>query len=214
MKKIKTLFKRTFNEKHEVTIYNEVTPGYEWVLNGEGVPTLKIDGTAVLIQGGNLYVRYDTWLGNKGKSKKDRKGAGKPFREVPEGSINCMEEPDTITGSFPVWAPIESVDTAATFKPYLQVWQGLLEVPEDGTYELCGPHFQSNPGKLEEDMFIKHGSIILTSVPRDFDGIREYLHENYIEGIVFHRGNGEMCKIKRTDFGFEWNGSEIRKGRK
>ena len=24
------------------------------------------------------------------------------------------------------------------------------------------------------------------------------------EGIVFYRDNGEMCKIKRTDFGFKW----------
>ena len=26
-----------------------------------------------------------------------------------------------------------------------------------------------------------------------------------IEGIVFYRGNREMCKIKRSDFGFKWN---------
>ncbi len=30
--------------------------------------------------------------------------------------------------------------------------------------------------------------------------------ENHsIEGIVFYRSNGEMCKIKRSDFGLEWN---------
>ena len=23
--------------------------------------------------------------------------------------------------------------------------------------------------------------------------------------LFFYRGNGEMCKIKRSDFGFEWN---------
>ena len=28
--------------------------------------------------------------------------------------------------------------------------------------------------------------------------------DNYMEGIVFHRENGEMCKIKRSDFGFKW----------
>ena len=39
----------------------------------------------------------------------------------------------------------------------------------------------------------------------DYEGIKQYLEEHYIEGIVFYRGNGEMCKIKRSDFGFEWN---------
>ena len=37
----------------------------------------------------------------------------------------------------------------------------------------------------------------------DYDR-KEYLKNNYIEGIVFYRGNGEMCKIKRSDFGFRW----------
>lgn len=47
---------------------------------------------------------------------------------------------------------------------------------------------------------------MLENVPRDFEDIKEYLRTHMIEGIVFHRGNGEMCKIKRTDFNFEWNG--------
>ena len=40
---------------------------------------------------------------------------------------------------------------------------------------------------------------------KNFEGIKQYLENHYIEGIVFYRGNGEMCKIKRSDFGFEWN---------
>ena len=50
-----------------------------------------------------------------------------------------------------------------------------------------------------------NGKKILENVPRDYEGIRQYLENHYIEGIVFYRGNGEMCKIKRSDFGFEWN---------
>lgn len=74
----------------------------------------------------------------------------------------------------------------------------------DGTYELCGPHFNSNREKLDHDAFFRHGDIVLEGVPRDFNGIRAYLEMHNIEGIVFHRGNGEMCKIKRSDFGFRW----------
>ena len=102
-----------------------------------------------------------------------------------------------------------------------------------GTYELIGKHFQSNPYKLDDDILIKHGDYLLSTsfenaekvleytetriididgypisciVPRTYEQIRDYLENHYIEGIVFYRGNGEMCKIKRSDFGFEWNG--------
>ena len=54
-------------------------------------------------------------------------------------------------------------------------------------------------------MLEKHGQRILENVPRTYEGIKEYLANNYIEGIVFYRQNGQMCKIKRRDFGFEWN---------
>lgn len=46
---------------------------------------------------------------------------------------------------------------------------------------------------------------MLEGVPRSFDGIREYLENNYIEGIVFWKDQEPKCKIKRSDFGFEWN---------
>jgi hypothetical protein len=77
-------------------------------------------------------------------------------------------------------------------------------VNEDGTYEAVGLHFQRNPYKLDDDFLERHGRIRIKDCPRDFDGIREYLRTHNIEGIVFHRGNGEMCKIRRKDFGFKW----------
>ena len=50
----------------------------------------------------------------------------------------------------------------------------------------------------------RHGRIVIKDFPRDFEGMREYFRTHEIEGVVFHRGNGEMCKIKRSDFGFKW----------
>lgn len=78
----------------------------------------------------------------------------------------------------------------------------------NGTYELCGPHFNANHERYDTDTFVRHGSIILEGMPRTFDGLREYLRTHNIEGIVFHRGDGVMCKIKRSDFGFPWKGVE------
>lgn len=57
MKKIVSLFKRDY----EMTrlVYNELVPGAEWVQDGEGIPTVKIDGTSCLVKDGKLYKRYD-----------------------------------------------------------------------------------------------------------------------------------------------------------
>lgn len=204
MKKMKTLFIRNYIAPHEFYITPAIEKGCEWVINGEGIATRKIDGTACMVKNGNLFMRFDTWAGNKGIPKKRLK-AGKPARKTPLGAIPCQDKPNEITGSFPVWAPIENINPD-TAKTYIMAWNSLDEKLEDGTYELCGPHFNNNPEHLDKDLFIRHGSIIL-DVPRTFEGIKDFLENNYIEGIVFHRGNGEMCKIKRTDFNLEWNGS-------
>lgn len=71
------------------------------------------------------------------------------------------------------------------------------------TYEAIGKHFNSNPYGLEKDTLEKHGEKLL-DVKRDFESVKEFLREHYIEGIVFWFGGEPVCKIKRSDFGFEW----------
>ena len=188
MKKIPSLFIREFENHNVKEITSQVTPGCEWVLNGEGIATEKYDGTCCLIQDNKLYKRYDAKQG----------------KQPPEGAIPCQPEPDSITTHWPHW--VEVKENKPDDKWYIEAWNRLnKENLENGTYELCGPHFQTNPYNLEADTFFKHGNKILDNVPRTFEGIKEYLNTHYIEGIVFYRENGEMCKIKRTDFGFIWN---------
>ena len=54
MKKIPTLFERQYENHKVVGITDNVTPGLEWVLEGEGVATVKIDGscTAISVRAG------------------------------------------------------------------------------------------------------------------------------------------------------------------
>ena len=60
MKKIPTLFERVFDEKGAmISITDKVTPGFEWVLKGEGVATVKWDGSCCAILDGKFYKRYD-----------------------------------------------------------------------------------------------------------------------------------------------------------
>ena len=190
MKKMPTLFVREFEANHKIIIHNEVTSGCEWVLNGDGIATEKIDGACCAIFDGRYWRRYDA-------------KRGKP---IPENAILCQPEADAVTGHLPCWVP---VTTNPADKWYLEALQNSnISLTNDGTYEAVGPHFQSNPYNHDKDIIVKHGSIILDLPDRSFEGIREFLNTHYIEGIVFHRDNGEMCKIKRSDFGFPWMNSK------
>lgn len=191
MKKIPTLFERTFDGHNVVGITDKVYEGMEWVLKGEGTATIKYDGSCVAIFDGVYYKRFDA----------------KPGRTVPEGAIPCCD-PDPVTGHHPHWVRV--TDNPAD-KWYVQAFinTDLRELPfplRDGTYEVVGPHFQGNPYKLSDDKLIRHGKHVIDDLERTFEGIRSWLKNHHEEGIVFWKDGEPQCKIKRTDFGFEWNG--------
>lgn len=194
MKKIPTLFTRII-VNHEITgILPVVTEGCEWVLAGEGVATRKLDGTACMVKDGKLYARYDY------KTKSRKQG-----NKLPQGAIACQEEPDKITGHFPHWVPVET--NPKYYKWHIKAFEKQPNLP-NGTYELVGEHFRNDAENVGKgDILLRHGNFVLNDVPRTFLGIKEYLRVHNIEGIVFHRENGDMCKIKRTDFHFMWNNS-------
>ena len=199
MKKMKSLFVREFSDGHSVKVTPEVSVGYDWVINGEGVATRKWDGTCSLIENGEISRRYDC-----------KKGKTPPMGFIP------ADNPDPVTGHWPGWVKMDKFNPKGDEKFFVEAYKNtfgdLNVIPENGTYELCGPKINGNPEKLDKHIFIKHGDEIL-DVPRDLDGIRQYLENNNIEGIVFHRndGSGDMCKIKRVDFGFEWNGKTTKR---
>lgn len=190
MKKIPTLFERIFENHKVVGITDKVYPGMEWVLEDEGVATIKLDGSCCAIINGIFYKRYDA----KGK-------------KVPEGAIPCSE-PDPVTGHYPHWVAVDPTNPADKWY-YAALLNSIEEKGklEDGTYEAIGPHFQGNPYEMKNDFLVKHGEQIV-DCPRDFEGIKKYLLENKVEGIVFWKDGEPQCKIKRTDFGFEWNGKK------
>ena len=198
MRKIPSLFVREFENHTVKRCLDKFTEGCEWVINGEGYPTEKLDGTCCLIQDYKLYKRYDAKQGKK----------------PPKGAIPCQPEPDPITTHWPHWVLVDR--NKPEDKWYVKAFDRFLESAKEqnydipnNTYELIGPHFQSNPYNLEEDEFRQHGDIILSKVPRDYEGIKDYLCNHYMEGIVFWSDlwGTKKCKIKRTDFGFDWNGS-------
>jgi hypothetical protein len=191
MKKIISLFKRDYEGNRQV--YNEVVPGAEWVIEGEGVATEKIDGTCCMVRDGKLYKRYDAKQGKK-----------------PPENWEAAQDPDPISGHWPGWLPVGEGPEDQWFREGLahtrKVKLKLEEELRDGTYELIGPKIQGNPYSLDTHGLVLHGELRLYKVPpRDFDGLRGWL-ETYpeIEGIVWHHPDGRMVKIKRKDFGLRW----------
>lgn len=189
MKKIPTLFKREFSDHRVVKVLPEVTPGLEWVLAGEGTPTMKMDGSCTAMLGGKFYKRFDA----------------KPGRGVPAGAIPC-DDPDPVTGHWPHWVPVDWNQPADKwFVEALNNSFAVVDFAEDATYEAIGPHFQKNPYNLEKDVLVRHGAIHLDGLSdRSFEGIKAYLEKHSVEGVVFWKDGEPKCKIKRTDFGLKW----------
>ena len=195
MKKIPTLFVREFENHRVVKVLPEVTPGFEWVLEGEGTPTVKIDGACCAIIDGKFYKRYDAKLKKNGQRKLP-----------PIGSIPC-DNPDPVTGHWPHWVLVDENNPSDNWfveaLEYSEALDGDFKLP-DGTYEAVGKHFNGNPYGIQEDLLIRHGEQVIDYLDRSFEGIREYLNNHLIEGIVFWKDGKPQCKIKRSDFGFEW----------
>lgn len=188
MKKIISLFQRNYDGDRLVR--DEVVPGAEWVLAGEGRATEKIDGTCCMVKDGQMFKRYDA-----------KKGKTPPRDWFP------AQDPDPVTGHWPGWVPVglgpEDQHHRAGYASTADK-QGHVTVA-DGTYELIGPKVQGNPYGRANHSLELHGDIGLPDVPRDFAGIRDYLTKfDYIEGIVWHHPDGRMVKIKRKDFGLPW----------
>ena len=187
MKKIPTLFTRIYEGHKIVGIRDEITPGCEDAFKN-GAATIKVDGSCCAIINGKFYKRYD--------AKKGRK--------PPEGAIPCCD-PDQVTGHWPHWIPVDSNNPGD--KWFIQAKansaMSIYEPSIDWTYEAIGPHFQGNPYDLEKDYLLPHGAFV-AEVGRDFESISNWLNEHKEEGLVFWLNGEPICKIKRSDFGYEW----------
>jgi hypothetical protein len=184
MEKIITLFQRNYDGDRRVR--DEVVPGAEWVLAGEGVATEKLDGTGCLVRDGKLYKRYELKQGKK-----------------PPANFEPVTPVDPITGKQQGWVP---VGEGPEDRWHREAFERALSF--DYTYELVGPKVQGNPYGYQEHWLVAHGGTPLPDVPRDYAGIRAYLAAHAIEGIVWWRDVADpecdKVKIKRRDFGLPW----------
>lgn len=196
MQKIISLFQRNYDGDRLVR--DEVVRGAEWVLAGEGVATRKWDGTCCMVRDGKLYRRYDakqqpTQPAPDGRSLPKIKGA-----KAPPPDFIPAQDPDPITGHWPGWL---LVGDGPDDQWHRDGWTNTRHDVPDGTYELIGPRILGNPEGFAIHTLIRHGIHQYPKCPRDFTGIRNYLADGTIEGIVWHHPDGRMVKIKAKDFG-------------
>lgn len=196
MQKIISLFQRNYDGDRLVR--DEVVPGAEWVIAGEGIATRKFNGTCCLIRGGKLFKRYEVKPGKK-----------------PPANFEPACDVDEVTGKQQGWVP---VGEGQEDQWHRKAWETLAlrtidgkSLPNaaptyfsDATYELIGPNVQGNPEQVGHHQLVKHGEYLLRYAPRSFDALRDWFNASAnerIEGIVWYHPDGRMVKIKAKDFG-------------
>lgn len=219
MKKISTLFVINRETGHATIAVNDENL---WVLDGEGIATVKFDGIAIAFINGRWYKRFDRKLNkqaqrryNKWKSGYDRHPfvpTDDEFKVLPEGAIPTQPDPDPMTFHHPHWvpAPLDAPDNKHLAEAVMAMVAESHVPVEGATYELIGPAVQCNPYGLSHHRLIQHGTDLvedLNTPTRNFHQIKNWLENNHCEGVVFHHPDGRMVKIRRKDMGFDWNTS-------
>lgn len=212
MKKIPVVYKMDYATE---ILTPEVKAGCEWVVNGEGIATIKFDGSACRFYEGRLWKRFDRKLNKRAQWQLDN---GKLpaeidlsfFRNPPEGFEPCEVSYDPVSFHWPGWVPVtENNPDDKYHNEALRNHCGPLV--EGNTYELVGPTLASNPYNLTAHLLVEHGTEIVVVEDRTLEGLWAYLNENYIEGLVFHHPDGRMAKIRRKDYKLFWVKEDTRK---
>lgn len=211
MKKTPIVFLMDY-EKDQIT--PNVRPGCEWVVQGQGVATVKFDGQAALWKEGRLWKRYDRKLTKQAQSRYNRGLDLGPvrmelFKDPPEGFVPCEAAPDPVSFHWPGWVPV-SADNPAD-KWFMEALATLVDPQEGQTYELVGPSLALNIYGLERHALWRHGQEVADLPDRSFEAIGAFLAQHNIEGLVFHHPDGRMAKIRRKDFKLFWVQEDTRR---
>ncbi|MBC8351859.1 MAG: hypothetical protein H8E66_07710 [Planctomycetes bacterium] len=183
MEKIPTIFDRGEHFK----VVDQVREGCEWVFEGEGIPTEKVDGTNVRL---TIRAKQCVRVEKRRNPTKIQKKNG-----IIDGWYVDADE----YGQEDKWV-FEAVKNT-----------GFSNWPDgEHSCEVLGPKIQGNPLGLEEHLCVPFNLEIPTydEVPRTYDGLHKALAEleskyspaHLAEGIVFHHPDGRRAKIKRKDF--------------
>lgn len=167
MQKIISLFVRDWDGNSDL-VTDAITPGAEWVAEGQGVATIKLDGTCCRILNGVLYKRYEVKCGKQ-----------------PPVGFEPASDVDSVTGKQQGWLLVTDCPADQWHIEAMQYHK--LGVDEaDGAFELCGPKIQGNPENLSRHCLIRHGYLKVANDPRTYAALKQFFAGRDIEGIVWH----------------------------
>ena len=183
MEKIPTIFER--DDKFRV--YDKVREGCEWVFEGQGLATEKLDGTNV-----RLTIR-----------------AGQCVRVEKRRNPSKLQKKQGIKDGWYVDADEYGQEDKWVFEAVKNT--DVANWPDgEHSCEALGPKIQGNPLGLESHRCVPFNLEIPSydDIPRSFEGLRlalkelesRFAPEHLAEGIVFHHPDGRRAKIKRKDF--------------
>lgn len=179
MLKMPTIFKR--NPENRKMVMDEPHPDCQWVFEGEGEAVQKYDGTCCMVKNKQFFKRREV---KKGKA-------------APNGFIPLSTDP--VTGKSVGWIPVHFDDPANKYH-----MEAYGDGVSDGTYELIGPCVQGNPENCDKSTLFKHTHAqVFMLGDRTYNGIRLFLKDLDVEGVVFRHKDGRMAKIKKRDFGMK-----------
>lgn len=205
MYKIPTLF-----ERDEKT--HRVVPRWNPVVDMRALDiaeaTEKVDGTAVMIQGGRLYARQT--IGEKDAIKPGWLPAGPPVNGQIPGWVPCRRDDPQHKWHWEAWDGVG--DELLKDGPPITARRDYTWLP-DGTYELVGPKVQGNVYGLDKHKLWVHGAtkVFMPGLSRDpavaMGYLQEFLTHAPIEGLVWWARGPQpraIAKIKARDFGLKW----------
>lgn len=174
MQKIPTMFVRDESTKGHPVV-DQVKPECQWVLDGEGVATLKLDGTNVEIRGGQLFKRQKPKERDYDKASYVPCDRDNPADRWAFDAFDALKE--QADGIYELCGP------KVQGNPHRLESHILIPVVPPGPV-VCG--------------------MVIEPADRTYEGLRSWLRSSEFEGIVFHHNDGRMAKIKRRDFGLPW----------
>lgn len=184
MDKIPTIYERD----ERFSVIAKYKPECDWVKNGEGIPTEKIDGTNIRV----------TIKDHKIIAVEKRRN---PNRKEKEQGVQPRYVPASENDPSDKWI----FACVKNFEPDKYKLK-------DGQYpcEAYGHKIQGDPLKIGTNKlyFFTVNPQKFINVPLDYNNLKDYIKTLYsafnlkvlAEGIVFHHKDGRMAKIKRKDF--------------
>ena len=190
MEKILTIFERGADFK----VIDKIREGCQWVFDGEGTATEKLDG---------MNVRLTIRAGQCVRLEKRRNPTKKQKQQgIKDGWYVDADENEQEDKW--LFEAMRNTDVST--------W-----LDGEHSAEALGPKIQGNTLQLEQHICVPFNLMIpvFTDLDRTYEGLRKALMEldskyspnNLAEGIVFFFVYGRRAKIKRKDFPRQQDGS-------